>query len=521
MDTLVRGDSQSRGIGIGFRTLALAILAGVSVFALATPANAAAAGNIKPANLPGCTDGATASAGGWDDRQFIGGGTNDESWGFQIRPRTVTLAEPCVTSGNFTVPYTVDDLPTEGSYFDGGSIFRICSDGSSADVCVSIVDMVKNNTDGTNRWTMCFRAEPTSSAAIALAFDARVTIPGLTTLNVTATNDALSSYYPTAGKCGDVPTAQRAYALIVSDSYPTPTWDRIRIINGAGNAYLSSAGTPMPSFWGATQGAPMTVGGGAAAETVVTCASYASASGSTHGTNTAYDNISQEFLPQFEPDDDDYEHPIWEATGVSSLSIPVAGCDYVVSVKLSVCSWNADYEKVCLTGTWTADRYEQHPEYVEDDATVAMCKLYPSNPNCEGIELEIKCEIEYSDPGNPITSIGDFLGGLSPWIGCMVIPQGWDREGLIAREFEASPVYQVAYAVNSAMPDGLVCGPVGTMPMLDGSQLELNTCAMDVLDSGLKNVIGYTIVLGIGGLIVKRVFWTFGGDSAPIWKAPK
>jgi len=150
---------------IGFGSL----VAGLLVLAVGAPANAASAASPTPGELASCTAGAPADGGGWDHRQYVGSGTDDASWAFQIRPRTITLGEVCVSSGNLAIPYQVNDLPTEGSYFAGGTQFRICGDGGNTSTCIEYLDTVKlTNGDNDNVWTMCFLMEPSYSAVVAL-----------------------------------------------------------------------------------------------------------------------------------------------------------------------------------------------------------------------------------------------------------------------------------------------------------------------------------------------------------------
>jgi len=292
--------------------------------------------------------------------------------------------------------------------------------------------------------------------------------------------------------------------------------NRLDIRNAANTAWLDNSGTMLPSFWGATQGAPMRVGDSTAINAEVKCS--ASSTGSGTATNiTGYENVVQDFLPDFDPGDTDFSDPIWvDNTPRATTGVSAAGCAFVVSVTVAVCSWDADHAMVCDSATWTGDRYLSHPPYTDEPPDVTMCQLFPANPNCvDVVEPELACAIYYTDPSDPFAVIAEFFGGIPQFFSCLIVPQGWDRSGAIARAWEGNPIYQAVYAYGVAMPTGMSCGVVGTIPNVDGSDLTLNTCGLDVLDDGWKSVIGFVLTLGIGGLIGKRILWSLGGDSAP------
>lgn len=483
---------------VGLTAAALSVL-------LAVPAHAAAASNIKPANLPACTTAGTATGGGWDTRTQIGTGTDDETWAFQVRPRTVTLGEVCLDGGNLKVPYKVQDLPTEGSHFPGATVWGACApDGH----CAYVRDLAYSR-DGTNRWTFCIEttAPYNSHGAAAHGFGIRTASGGSSYYNPTDTQ--YTTYAPDTAICNAIPVNYRSY-LIWGTSEPTII--ATRIFDYTTNTYSPGASENLPNIWGSTIGARMELGYDSAGGTAeLRCST--SASGSTTSTTdlTAAVIFQQDYVPTFVGDD--YDNPIWEATGTYN-GLTATGCAYLVSLSVLICEYDQDNERVCELHTWTADAYEADLPYPTDPPDVAMCKEQPSNPNCDDIDLDIVCEIEYTDPGNPITVIAEFFGGLGPWALCMTVPVGWDREGIIARTWETGEAGSLQRAFDAAMPNGIACGEVFNVTTTSElGNISFSTCQMDVLPTWAKYVVSGAIVLGIAALAIKRIMWSVGSKG--------
>lgn len=199
-------------------------------------------------------------------------------------------------------------------------------------------------------------------------------------------------------------------------------------------------------------------------------------------------------------------------------------CPYIKEIYVTICRWitNGLTTYSCIQTVWTFTAYQAATPYGDGTLEDSICTdgteipgecngvLYP-DPNAP--DGTITCEIEYSDPGNPITNIGEFFGGLGPFIGCLFTPEGWDRAGKISKTWNNGPVAKLVGAFQDQVPDGITCGHVGDMPMPNGTTLALDTCGADVAPAGVKTVIGWVIVLGTCALIIRRIMWSVGSKG--------
>lgn len=200
-------------------------------------------------------------------------------------------------------------------------------------------------------------------------------------------------------------------------------------------------------------------------------------------------------------------------------------CPYLKEIHVFVCYYvvSGDVkDHKCTEAVWTYALYASGNTYEGDlkdnacnavlNGTAGGCTdvLYPDpfKP-----EPAIVCEIEYSDPSNPITNIGEFFGGLGPFVACLFTPQGWDRTNKITKVWESGPVGQMTDALTAAVPESIACGELVSLPLLEGQSMVLDTCVADFAPGGVKFVIGSVIILGTVVLIARRVLWAVGSSS--------
>lgn len=131
-------------------------------------------------------------------------------------------------------------------------------------------------------------------------------------------------------------------------------------------------------------------------------------------------------------------------------------------------------------------------------------------PGLEGVELPIVCDI--SSAGDDLFQIvGSVIGSMVSWPGCMLIPKGWDRAGLIAKAWNDSPAQTISGALVSALPSTLACGQVASIPFYSQT-MSLNTCNVTFVPSWVKVVVTWFVVLSCGVAIWFRLAWSVGGS---------
>lgn len=201
-----------------------------------------------------------------------------------------------------------------------------------------------------------------------------------------------------------------------------------------------------------------------------------------------------------------------------------ASCPYVMQVVFKIVTWTANGGPTAIsTATWSYTLYRDAKPYTDgDDLPTFICTgiTSPSGqcidvlfPDPNKPEPAIICEIEYSDPGNPITVIGEFFGGLGPWVGCMFTPKGWDRFNKVEKAWESGTIGEMSGAFRAAVPDGITCGTIADIPLPNTSGVELNTCSTDIAPPLVKSVLSWIIVLGLCVLMVRRIMWSVGSKG--------
>lgn len=132
----------------------------------------------------------------------------------------------------------------------------------------------------------------------------------------------------------------------------------------------------------------------------------------------------------------------------------------------------------------------------------------PSDVQGDGFELPIVCTLDAS--GADIFEVAsNWLGSLAAWPGCMLIPAGWDRAGLIGHAWDQSPGARLAGALDAAMPSSLACGEVASF-QFQSVPVSLDTCAITFVPGAVKVVITSLIILACGFAIWRRLTWSVG-----------
>lgn len=393
----------------------------------------------------------------------------------------------------------------------GGGWDRVCGVDVNADTCMQYTG---SGTWSGTRNVACFRM--TNAAGSALASGTNVSLwinpPGTSfDFNGSGTVDSgpwMSACTPMGGTNYfaflDGPTE----AQMEGGEYRVGG-NCVTAPSGCGDLAGTSPG--IGATVGATYGSPFRIGAGSGAQIV--CGSSATATTGTTTVEGTFLNLDQDYVPKYDPADTDHSNPIWSYTQNIVLSVPITSCPYLISVQVAIGYYDADNELTFVVFTWTSERWTIGVPYTDDDPVTDVCKNFPNWQGC-GVDQfpEIVCEIEYTDPGNPITVLAEFFGGLGPWATCMVLPIGWDRQGLIEKVWNNGNVAELTRAYDAAVPNGIVCGSVMNFNFM-GNNVSLNTCDADFAPSVVKTVFGWLIVLGVAVLCVRRIMWTVGSKG--------
>lgn len=132
----------------------------------------------------------------------------------------------------------------------------------------------------------------------------------------------------------------------------------------------------------------------------------------------------------------------------------------------------------------------------------------PQDVSPAGQEVPIVCKINNSG-GDILAIIGNVVSSTAAWVPCMLIPAGWDRAGKITEAWASGPIGQLVTAYKVAVPHGISCGAVGTIPFF-GRTIGLDTCQADFAPGWIKVVVTYVMILGIAALVVRRIMWSVG-----------
>lgn len=475
--------------------------------------SAAPAINIKPSALPACTTGAPSESGGWNQRLFFGSGTDRTDWQFQVRPRALVLGEPCVSGGNLAIPNLVQDLPSEGSYGEVGGVVTLCADNDATN-CGSFKGYGTTVSTGVvNRLCFAFAGDNSPAQEIVLRVGTGPAGSGPTNSGGTVAT-MKSTYLAGTISCPAGSNAVSTYVCGTTCTSAVAPWEWRYGTTGTANSAWTGNMEYLPplAFWGAEIGARMTLGnhGPETNDAQIFCSTTASGTVSTTLNVSGYDAFQDDYVPTFDPGDTGMEDPIWERTGQTNTGVSLATCAYLVRVTMTVCSYDADHVEVCDLVTWSATRYDNDTPYTDAPPVDSICEQFPANPNCLGIlEPDIVCEIAYSDPGNPITVLGEFFGGLGPWAYCMIVPVGWDRSDAIQTRWENGNVGELQSALDAAIPSGIACGEVFDVNT-STIDLTITTCSMDLAPSWAKGIVAGAVILGLLALSVKRIMWAVG-----------
>lgn len=180
-------------------------------------------------------------------------------------------------------------------------------------------------------------------------------------------------------------------------------------------------------------------------------------------------------------------------------------CVNVVSIRVAIQSYIGAELQPAQSAEWKPLNWISDSGGFEPATTVG--ELTP-----DGVELPIVCVIN-STGADPLEVIQNVLISIAGLPGCLLIPVGWDRAGKLESAIEDGALGDVADAIDAAVPDGLTCGLLATIPLWSGNSVSLDTCSVDLAPTFVKVVVGYVMVLGLCVLIVKRVFWAVGSKG--------
>lgn len=428
------------------------------------------------------------------------------------------LGEPCVNvSGDFAIPTVVNDLPSEGSYGEVGGVVVLCATSDPTNCGTFMGYGYTIATGFMNR--LCFEFTGDNSPAQQTTIRVGSGPAGSGPTSDAGTIVTQKSLFASGNyACPPDSNAVANYSCGTSTdcSSTTAPWEWRYGSTGSANSDWTGNMEYLPplSFWGAEIGARMTLGnhGPATNDAQIFCATSATGTTTTTLNVAGYDAFQDDYVPTFDPGDTGMENPIWEREGQSSLGIAAASCTWLIAITVTVCSFNEENAEVCELLQWSSTAYTNDTPYTDDPPIVGICVLFPANPNCDNIvEPQIVCEIAYSDPGNPITVIAEFFGGLPGWVTCMTIPVGWDRGNLLMSAVENGNAAAFVEGLDAAIPNSIACGEVFEITTTIGlGTISIDTCDADLAPSWAKGVVAGIIILGLAGLAIQRIFWAVG-----------
>lgn len=467
-----------------------AIIAAALALLTAVPANAAQAVDIPIPSAPESTQSIPLTdmecvfpiAGGWDNRNYGSQGVNGST-----APATAfRLSEPCVDSGSFG--FAVDVSTQDPAV--GASVGNVCVQGT--ETCFPL-EARASNVGG--NWYAAWCVLGTGSYSFWYSTNGGVSWGG---------GAGNASY----GICHSEPSWK-----VDSDNNPKGSEsEAIAALQTYDCFILTTSGSPSVDCSGA--------GGGGGGNTAALDSGVDENSADVYCLDAG--NVGHHYnLPiplalgstPLLDDGETYVRLDPQALGSSSI---LSTCRRFVSLQLVLITYDIGGFPIYTLGTWrylgpTPPAYPDGGGDLHDDV---FCILFPGTPGCfDDPEADITCDMNYSDPGNPITVIGEFFQQLPGWAACMVVPVGWDRGALIQKAWGQGPIASFSDGVSEALPPGFSCGVVATIPLPGGDPVVLNTCSMDVAPDWVKTVAGAVLIIGIAALCVKRIMWAVGSKG--------
>lgn len=479
---------------------------------------------VPPTALPDCA--LPGETGGWNVRTFVSDGALSLDPA-PVRPRAITLSEPCLTdSGEIQVPYVGsdpkppildedEDGEDDGGPEEGAIFARVCVTAAPSS-CVQFLGMGSINGlrpawcvkfEGSTSTTFYYRNEGRAGTSYS-----QTTYAGLG--SVYANFGSNCSPFPGSNGMVDVGTPPESYFSHNGGCTPSPNTPGAALACGElEGVSISDVGG---GYYGGTQGADTMFGHTTDEDdSFVVCATTYTGSGTavsmTDGDYMAADEIPYlDGLPGF-------EELTWTRfkesgawTGVSSTS-----CAYIVSITLRVCTFFEGEPAGCLYMEWNADRWRTHTAYPggDDEGLNLVCTLYPDTPGCyevlnptvvDGSDFNAVC-------GSPPAPAWLDFGWLPEFIGyyahCLFVPaNGWDRLGWQATAWDASPlggIADVLTELQTSLAISETCGPIGG-DAGHGFNFTMSTCTW-TWAAPMKNVLTLAIVIGIAWWVITFV----------------
>lgn len=512
----------------------------------------------------------TPGVGGWTGgRDAVSAGTSSTD-DAPVRPRSARLFEPCfkptgelpASERPLTIPVMLTDTPVDmldenddgiddgapGGDGDGSLNGTTSCSTTDPGNCATLLEAVQYGpiSGSGDWWVWCFdRSGSTSTRALGWHHTGLDDAAG-----GLMTNGTEASFGPFFHDCGGSADGYRwfdysvfgditdwifAPSELASELYELcHDFPEDPMCSDDEGAYPppSSTGT---SYYGGTQGAQYVFGAGenyiSGAHFQVTCSpDYAGSSPVTTDfpmkesttdmtTGETSTNVDTSETPPVGTGDP----PQWWANKywTPDADFTASDCRFLLSIDFFICSFAANdpAQFGCAQFRWESERYSNGAPYQgpdADDPTVLICTIYPERPGCyailhpDSLDVPIVCIIEAE--GDFFTWVVAWIGNLPGWIGCMVTPEGWDRSGLISRTIDNGPVGQTRDAFVNAMPNGIACGEVATIPIPDAT-IVINSCDADFAPGWVKSTMGWLLVFGLCVLIVRRIMRSVGGDA--------
>lgn len=186
--------------------------------------------------------------------------------------------------------------------------------------------------------------------------------------------------------------------------------------------------------------------------------------------------------------------------------IRAPACSQIVKVTMMMCSgaFKCNGATPTMNAVWVPRQWNT----ADSGFTPATS---PTQILGAGTELPIRCVIDNS--GADIVAVTqNVVASIVNWFPCMFIPVGWDRAGMIPNAWSVGPMGQLVSAYKAAVPGGIACGAVGSIPFF-GTVIAFDTCRADFAPGFVKSVLSYVLILGVCVLIVRRIMWSVGSKG--------
>lgn len=535
--------------------VALAVVGGIVGAPAAAYAAPSAGEPVPVALLDGCSSSWSDPArGGWAIKTFRSEAANAPV-GWPVRPRSVSLGEPCideVLGDDFvTVPMNFQEVPLGdwdgdddglpgvpgGAEGDGWAQYPIPWAGSNTPQL--FVSPGPQAVAGTQVLTATYS---TSTGTGSAQFQARYWCDDSTTSYVTDVTGGtvaagVSDTFTVVCSTGQL------YAISLQSTTTTV---------GAGltpTQFISTyplGNTNSRGWWLASElppGSVDTVAGFASSHMEVggtrgsAVTSLHCSSGSITGTGVVVSDFSQSgpgpsfvSIPWVDGGSPQWS---WLQYYNGGFDWEVASCDRIELIELLVCVWveNQPEGHTCYLNTWvpgTSHPYQEDPpdEYMCSSPgwTPPECYEVLNPPYIDPGDFDSVCAgaPDFESPGWDVAQyvpafVGWVTGAIGHYAHCLFYPQGgWDRDGLISDELEASGAGQLedaAIELVGAFEYGQSCGTI--IDLGDGAEVfdggTIDTCEWTDWAVPMRAVFAAALWIGFAFWLVRFVIRTVLG----------